>query len=541
MKKRIVCGLLTISMMLSLFVGCGKKEAEVSGDGATLTIGVPQNANVTSYDDNALTKYLEESLDINLKFVNFSSSSKNYLQQLTLMASSGETMPDVLWGFTGMDNETRNEFGEAGYFIDLTDLIDKYGTNYKEQLAKLDKDEQKRITNNGESNKGAFYGMPQYSEQLIDNLGNMLYINQSWLDAVGMKAPTNIDELYSVLKAFKEQDPNGNGKADEIPIFGTTGLSMNICDYIINAYVYYDNERDLNVDSNGKLWAPYTTDEYRDAVIFMNKLREEGLLSELSFSVSSTTEQIALHTPSNGTSLVGIWQGHPSISADKSSPVVAEYTALGSLGDATGKGGYKVVKESQITFGSFITKDCKNPELAMKFLDFFYDEETLARARHGEKGVDWEEGTGKTIYGTDSKIKVINSGVFFKGNKTWCSNGNSILTHENYIAIDEAVNDMDKEINRLMRELYEDMQAGKLPDKVAVGLKYTEEEYEVISETSNPLKSFIIEARNLFILGTQDPSNDAQWQEYLNNLEKLGLSKYIKVKQASYDRQQAEQ
>lgn len=536
MKKRIISMLLAAMMMVGTFTGCGNKTEDVSGDGQTLTIGIPQSANVTSYDENALTKYIEQSLDINLKFVYFNSSSENYLQQLTLMASSNESMPDVLWGFSGMDNNTRNEFGDAGYFLDLTDLIDKYAPNYKAQFEKLTEKEQKRITNRGTSDSGHFYSMPLYSMQAVDDLQNMMFINQTWLDKVGMSAPTSVDELYNVLKAFKEQDPNGNGKADEIPLFGTAGLGMNVCDYVINAYVYYDTNNEFNV-TDGKLWAPFTTDEYREAVIFLNKLCKEGLLSELSFSVTSTTEQIALHTPANNTALVGIWQGHPSLATDKSSPLVADYVALGSLGDATGKGGYTVIKPNTLSWCSFITKDCKNPELAMKLLDFFYADETVTRVRHGEKDVDWKEAEGTNIYGTASKFNVINSDVFFKGDRTWCINGNAILTYDNYIAGTETTNEADKENTRLTQGLWDIMKDAKTPEKLVRELTYTAEEYESRSEYNAMIKQHIVEARNYFILGTKDPSNDADWQQYLNDLEKLGLPEYMKIMQTAYDRQ----
>ena len=46
----------------------------------------------------------------------------------------------------------------------------------------------------------------------------IMFINKEWLDNVGMDVPTNIDEFYEVMKAFHDQDANGNGDAnDEIP------------------------------------------------------------------------------------------------------------------------------------------------------------------------------------------------------------------------------------------------------------------------------------------------------------------------------------
>lgn len=46
----------------------------------------------------------------------------------------------------------------------------------------------------------------------------VMMINKTWLDKLSLELPTTFDELETVLKAFKEQDPKGNGKADEIPM-----------------------------------------------------------------------------------------------------------------------------------------------------------------------------------------------------------------------------------------------------------------------------------------------------------------------------------
>ena len=48
------------------------------------------------------------------------------------------------------------------------------------------------------------------------------WVRQDWLDKLGLKAPQNVDELYTVLKAFRDRDPNGNGKKDEIPWFNAS-------------------------------------------------------------------------------------------------------------------------------------------------------------------------------------------------------------------------------------------------------------------------------------------------------------------------------
>jgi putative aldouronate transport system substrate-binding protein len=215
MKKKILSMTLILSMMLALLVGCGGEEkkstSDALGEKVTLTVGIPQSSSVTDYENNALTRYLEESLNVNIEFSFFSSSSADYVQQLTLMAAGGDELPDVLLGFSDLGHYTIKEFGREGYFMDLTDLIKKHGKYYNEQYAKLSDEMKEMIQEKGiDPVSGGFYAMPNTCVLLPDNMQNMMYINQDWLKAVGKEMPTTLDELYDVLVAFKTQDPNGN-------------------------------------------------------------------------------------------------------------------------------------------------------------------------------------------------------------------------------------------------------------------------------------------------------------------------------------------
>jgi putative aldouronate transport system substrate-binding protein len=175
-------------------------------------------------------------------------------------------------------------------------LIDEHGKYYKEQYDKLDKEMQSLIQDKGtDPVTGGFYGMPTTCITLPDSLQSMMYINHEWLKTVGKEMPTTTDELYNVLKAFKANDPNGNGENDEIPIVGTqNGIASEgtVTEYIINAFVEYDKSTIFNV-KNGKVWSPVATAEWREALKYMNKLVSEGLMSDLSFTLDSHNEYIS--------------------------------------------------------------------------------------------------------------------------------------------------------------------------------------------------------------------------------------------------------
>lgn len=534
MKKKVISMLLVASMLLGSLVGCGNQSETIgeegSGETVKLTVGIPQNVNITDYEDNSLTKYIEESLNVKLKFQFFSSSSGEYSQQLSLMCSSGEKLPDVLWGFTSLPRGDMNQYGEDGYFLDLTDLIEKHGKNYKEKLASVSKEIQNIIVSRGKNvNNGEFYGMPTYTTSIVaDYMQNMMIINQKWLDAVGMQAPKNVDELYNVLKAFKSKDLNGNGQADEIPM-----LSANIWLYVINAFVYYNQSHPFNV-TDGKVWNPVATNEYRQAMIYLNKLCKEGLLSDLSMTASSADIK-TLVSGSGNQAKVGIWCGHPLSYTTTNCEVLDEYVALAELDDETGLGGYGVQQPNYLTYGGFITKDCKNPEVAMKFLDFFYDDTVATWLRHGQKGVDWKESNGESSYGTASKIQVVNSQVFFEGNATWGMTGTTWMTPENNLAIYEQGIGRDAECSRISKECMDVMNDFKKPEEVAVYLIYTDEEQAKKDSLEASYLGYVREACSLFINGTSNPNSDSDWNTYLETLEKCGASELVKVYQSAYD------
>lgn len=535
MNKKIVSILLVASMVVASVVGCGKEEKKTSGDN-TLTVGLPMSADVTDYENNTLTKYVEESLGIDLEFQLFSNTGSSYIQQISLTASAGEKLPDVFWGLQEMPIMTANSLGDAGYFIDLTDLIEKHATNYKAQYSNLTKEEQERVQRKGTSESGKFYSMPlMWSGQpLMDNLQNMIYINQTWLDAVGMSMPTTIDEFVAVLEAFKTKDPNGNGQADEIPMLGQDSPNGNILTYVINAYTYFDMSNPFNV-KDGKLSAPFVTDEYRQAVIKLNEMCKKGLLSDLTFSLASAAEYRQFNTPTNNVARVGVFNGHWLSYTNVASSVLEQYVTLPSLGDATGKGGYDVVRANDLMWCGYITKDCENPELAMKFLDFFYQDEVITKIRHGEKGVTWdylEEPV--TVEGATYHLKALMDDTTQTNTNTntgWGRNGLGILTRKNYQLMPTETATT-KQLATTMQAVLNDL---NVPKEVANDLHYSAEAYEEKSQYQSTITDFVSRSLSLFVTGEQDPTNDAQWNTYVKEFDKIGLNELLKLAQDAYD------
>jgi putative aldouronate transport system substrate-binding protein len=525
--------LLVFVMLAGVFTGC-KKEEQVSTGPRKLTVGIPQDATIADYDSNGLAEYLKEITGIEIEWELFASGSSNYAQQLTLMCSSGEELPDVLIGFNDLGHYSVNQYGEDGYIIDLTDLIEEHAPNYQKALSELPKERQEYIKEKGtNTTDGAFYAMPFVGLEAIDDIQNLVYINQTWLDTLGLQKPSNVTELYNVLKAFATQDPNGNGKADEIPMLGS------LTNWLINAYVEYDAGNFSVTD--GKVWDPVTTDEWRQGVAFVNSLVEEGLYNELSFTASQN-EMKSLISPSSGDMRVGMFAKHHEIMTNATTDALNHYTAIGPLADETGLGGYNIVNEPFVKWGAMITENCKNPELAMEFLDAFYLDETVTRQRHGVKDLDWEYVEGTNSYGSASYTKVLNIEASSDGslNRT-LGNLLGILTPWNYLPIDEGNEGSETnriaQAARLQREQWEIRNnEGKQREGILDSLVYTAEEYEAREDKAGTVSSYISEQAVLFATGEKDINDDNVWKEFKTNLETLGRDELMEIAQSAYDR-----
>lgn len=549
MKKRIIALLLVAVMAMGLLAACGpKKKVEKTFDGV-LKVGIIQNSAISSFTENDFTKWIEEQLGFELEFVYYSTSGSEACQQFALdcAANKIDELPDVVWGFQEMSNYTLGDLGEDGYILDLTPYLETNFPNFQEALKGVNDNDKKTVLEKGVNpDDGGYYGMPLVALEHVDNLGNMVFINKEWLETLNLSVPTTVDELYTVLKAFKEKDPNGNGEQDEIPILGSGTGGSGLTQYLMNAFIYWDAANIYNVTDDGKVYSPIVQDAYREGLAYIAKLYSEGLIGELSYTGGTHTDFVNLNTPQSQVAKVGIWMGHPSIYTDANTTILDEYQALPYLKDAgTGLGGYTVFGENTIKFCSWImqhTEGTGADEAAMKFLDLMYTDEAMTRMRMGEKDVYWHYGEeGLNLKGEKTSIYVDDDSAFFGGDSTWGRNGNCIMNDANYTGVtgQGIPGTRAAEIDRLMTELWnEACIAGTRPANKAQNLIYTSEDFAIREDLHSRYWSYYSEALTLFVTGKNDINDDAKWNEYKAQLDALGRKDLEGVAQRAFNREQ---
>lgn len=166
------------------------------------------------------------------------------------------------------------EVRTAGVIIPLNDLIDEHAPHIKEVLENND---YYRAMNTAPD--GNIYGLTGLNECFHCSYPNKMWINTKWLDQLGLAQPTTPEEFKAVLEAFKTQDPNGNGKADEVPLSGSVeNFGVHVIPYLMNGFIYND-DRTYLIMKEGQVDTAANKPEWREALAYIKSLYDGGSLT----------------------------------------------------------------------------------------------------------------------------------------------------------------------------------------------------------------------------------------------------------------------
>ena len=188
--KKLISMLLVVAMMLGLCSFAAAEEpVEIRIAVNSLGNGWPANLE----DDFVYQKILKDiNVSVKLELVD------NYYESMG-------TRLDIYDAYM-IDIDHLRTWGREGFLLDLTELKDTSLANYfgwlgstKLSAAYVD---------------GVLYGLPKLYDGSKSQL--CVTIRQDWLDALNLKMPETIQDLYDVAYAFTYNDPDQNGQNDTL-------------------------------------------------------------------------------------------------------------------------------------------------------------------------------------------------------------------------------------------------------------------------------------------------------------------------------------
>ena len=501
----------------------------VVGERPTLTLYITSSPSANDFENNEFTKWLEEKTGINLDFV--AVPTHDGAKKLNILMASGE-YPDVITGTNVLSPAQIKMYGEEGVLIELNDLIEKYGVETKKLF-----NDYPAAQEIATFEKGRIYSLPQVSECYHCLSPCKMWVYKPWLDKLGLDVPTTTEEFKEMLIAFKTQDPNGNGKADEIPMMGSkSGWHNNAHDYLMNSFTYYSSEKKGLYLKDGKVQSSYLDEGWKECFAYINSLVEEKLIATESWtqewgmiakSVESTPHIVGC-VPSG-------WQG--MFCQISNSDKWKDYISIAPLKGPKGVQNATYLPYTIARHKWMITEKCKYPEIAFRLADFMYTHEANLRHHVGRLGIEWdylpEDTDLKDLRG--QKAKVITHVVCDKqpANITWNAAGifRNCAERRNEVAATPSTV-VEIVLAKDTKENYMPYAVGM--DTVIPPLLFTESEAEQIALIESDIQTYMEEAKAKFALGIVDVNE--VWDSYLEELRVIGINRYLALQQAAYDR-----
>ncbi len=265
------------------------------------------------------------------------------------------------------------EYGvNSQQLMPLNDLIDQYAPNFKALM-----DEYPEIRQAITASDGNIYVIPSIDISDTGMTSYKQWINKDWLAKLGLEMPTTTEELKQVLIAFRDQDPNGNGEADEIPLGfrepstvydfgGSFGLQRNLQDT-------------YNLNEDGTIHNWLCDDNFKEYLTYLNELYSEKLLWQEYY-----LNDRPLWRSNLANALFGAF-GMPY--SDVFINVEDQFTALPPVEGPHGDRLWSATNSVVQALGAFaISYTCEHPEIAVQWVDYFYSAEGSLFFRYGVEG-----------------------------------------------------------------------------------------------------------------------------------------------------------
>lgn len=543
-KRQVIAMAMAGAMLLAAGLPASASEEELMAvseekgfpleEPVTISAFIEQLSGVVELSECTVLQELEEKTNIKLDLTIVPTDGAK--EKLNLLLAGGD-YPEVIISTNHLTGQDLEKYGvEEQILIPLNDLIDQYGTNIKKQW-ELHPEWKEQM----QSSDGNIYGIPGVDSGGVShgNCGYKFWMNKDWLEKLGLEIPTTTEELKNVLKAFKEQDPNGNGIADEIPMTGAIGTwAADPYLYLLNAFGYFDTNYYYLKD--GTIHPVLDQDYLKDGLAYIHELYTEGLIDQAAFTQDES--QLAALGNNADTAIAGSATcGHIGMFVNiNDKERYSQYEIIPPVEGPSGYRGIPYSLSSTVGGANFaITDACEHPEEAIKLADLLCTSEWAVRSQVGKQGKQWDVADENT-FGRDGKTPAKYKFLSYSTQTAAAQAVDSWdwtfrLMEPNWKDLFEVSGDILDATNYEAR-LYRDTVALKeyaADVDIMPNLSFSSEDSEIYTQLQTAIDDYAKNSIIEFITGVRDTEKD--WDTYLSELDRLGYQDFLELVQKTMD------
>jgi putative aldouronate transport system substrate-binding protein len=440
----------------------------------------------------------------------------NFNERKNLILASND-LPDVF--MSNFNDSDILRYGQAGTLIPMENLINQYAPNIKDLFEKRP-DVRRLVT----SPSGHINILPRIQELAHRVNPDNMFINKTWLDKLGLQVPNTTEEFANVLRAFRDRDPNGNGRRDEIPLSfvgNNLGSQFDIAS-LFAGFGMYDNNLHLMV-RNGRVYFTANTPEFRNALVYFNQLYSEGLIDPEAFT-HNTAQYTAKGTGPEP--LLGVfiaWFDENNVGAQRAKN---DYIALPPLLGVDGNRHWNTDAAALLSRDNFsITSAMRHPEVAIRWADLCYEWSTSLELCYGPWDIC-------LVMDGDRIIQLPPPAGMSQDEFRYAHCPAATTPFAVYEADHLRMNLAENHIRKFARlDMYR--QYFPAPDEIYPRVFFLQEEEDELVIIRTDIQNYVTQMRAQFITGAESLNG---WNTYVQRLNQMGLSRYLEIYQAALDR-----
>lgn len=493
---------------------------------------------------NTFTKEMEKKFNIKFSWQTTTQDAGAAAEKRQITLASGD-YPDMFLLIPWVDQFNQvdvEKLAKQGVAVPLNDLIKRYAPHIQKAL-----DTNANFKAMATSPDGKIYGLPQLVECYHCSYAAKLWLNTKWLKKLNLPMPETTADMTRTLKAFKNDDPNGNGKKDEIPLSADSHDFL--LPYFMNAFIYDPQDPDKGLTStlvlrNGKVGIQADQPGWREGLRYIKSLWDAGLIDKGAF----TQNPEALNQEGNNASAVILGSAtvlHPYIFVNGGSKDGRDkdYDAVPPLTGPSGAN-YAAYTYPAVPGATFLltNKASKNDQVAaIKLMDYLFTDQGQIEGTFGVEGKDWAKP------GPKDKALDPNTKPLYKvlpqpaGAKPRNSSWGALAQYDNTLQFRNAqveptdIYDPSGYERRLFQatKLYEGHE-----DKAEVypfwRVWVDPSQATQVANMQTNIDNYTMQNALAFITGSKNLDTD--WDTYVKGFQGLGLPQYLQDLQTAYDK-----
>lgn len=535
MKKNLF--ILFVAMLTMLLVAV---PAPAQSDPVQINIFAPQAAD-RDMETNAFSNALEEMFNVNFNWTVTTYDPRDAAEKRNLALASGD-YPDIFMLIPWVDQFSQVDllkYGQQGVLLPLNDLIAQYAPNIQAML-----DAEPDFKAMATAPDGTIWGLPQFIQCYHCSYGNKMWINSRWLEELDIPMPTTMEEFRDALIAFREQDVNGNGVADEVLSGATMDYGTRMIPFLMNGFIYDDDRTHLLLN-DGQVDIAANKPEWKEGLAYIKSLYDAGLID-----IGAFTNNADLYSAfgNNATAqMLSAGAGmHPWIfvnCADNADPAYCgDYDPVPPLQGP--HSAFSTYIPNAVPGATFVITNKSSEEVqiaAIQMLDYMFTFDGAMAGQFGIKGIDWRDPEPGEVANNENVTPLYTTLTNDPPtpNNSWGAGAqyyNTLAFRDAWVSATDIYTAAGYE-RRLQQatDLYNGKQSPNLfpfwtvwPDPALA------DEQALLRQNIN---DFINANALAFITGSRNLDTD--WDAYVQGLNDLGLDRYLEINQIQFDASQS--